>query len=299
MNSAQERYISACPVGCSTPLAVTDIVLPEGPLLACPECGQLVSQASTARYWETMAQFDRADFNQPAGRELKRRFALARRRLARIAALLGKPPVEVRLLDVGCSRGQLIAAAGELGFRAEGVEPAPHIAAAARATGLKVHTGLLEEQHFPDGSFDAVTLFEVLEHLKAPRTLLAECRRVLKPAGVLAISTGNTESWTVAAMGARWDYFQIAKDAGHVSFFNPASIRRLAGNCGFSVARIETARVRFHEKSNVSPWRYAMGKIAAELLNWPARLAGRGHDMLAYLRRPAAAGEWEMRNGKR
>ncbi len=43
--------------------------------------------------------------------------------------------------------------------------------------------------------------------------------------------------------------------------------------------------MKFHEKDAVSPMRYAVGKVGAELLNVPARLAGRGHDMLAYLRR--------------
>jgi len=274
-------------VGCAAPLAATDIVLPEGALLRCPECGQLVSQASAARYWETMTQFDAPDFNQPAGRELERRFTVARRRLATIARLRGKPPRQIRLLDVGCSRGQFIAAAAELGFDAEGVEPAPQIAAAARADGLKVHTGLLEEQRFPDTAFDAVTLFEVIEHLKEPCALLAECRRILRPGGVLALSTGNTASWTVAAMGARWDYFHIAKDGGHVSFFNPGSVRRLAAQCGFEVARIGTARVKFFEKGDAPRGLYVLAKLAAEFLNLPARRAGRGHDMLAYLRRPA------------
>lgn len=279
-----EAYITICPVGCTASLVATDIVLPEGPLLRCPDCGQLVSQASAARYWQTMSQFDRPDFNQPAGRELQRRFSVAHRRLMMIARLLGKSPAAIRLVDVGCSRGQFVQAAAELGFAAEGVEPAPHMASAAQAAGLKVHQGLLEELDLPLGSFDAATLFEVVEHLKAPRVLLSACRRILKPDGLLVITTGNAASWTAAAMGARWDYFDMAKDGGHVSFYNPRSICRLAAACGYTVERIETARVKFHEKADAPRWLYATGKIAAELLNLPARLAGKGHDLLAYLR---------------
>jgi len=196
----------------------------------------------------------------------------------------------VRLLDVGCSRGLFVEAAVGLGFQAEGVEPAPHVAAAARAAGLNVHTGLLDAQGFPGESFDAVTLFEVVEHLKDPGSLLRECCRVLKPGGIILLSTGNAMSWTVTAMGARWDYFQIALDGGHISFFNPESIRRLAENSGFTVERIQTARVRFHDKGDVPAWRYVATKAAAELLNYPARLFSRGHDLLAYLRRPVADG---------
>ena len=284
MNFVQERFIESCPVGCAAPLLATDIVLPEGPLLRCADCGQLVSQASATRYRETMARFDRSDFNQPAGRELERRFAVARRRLRVIAALLNKRPAAIRLVDVGCSRGQFVQAAAERGFEAEGVEPAPHIAAAAQAAGLKVHQGLLEELDFPPGSFDAATLFEVVEHLGEPRELLNACHRILKPGGILVISTGNAASWTAAVMGSRWDYFHMAKDGGHVSFYNPVSIRRLAANCGYAVERLETARVRFHEKADVPRWVYAIGKTAAELLNLPARLAGKGHDLLVYLR---------------
>ena len=279
------RHIDTCPVGCAASLEPTALVLPEGPLLQCTACAQLVSQVSAARYWEAMQAFDEPQFNQPTPREAARRVSVAQRRLKRIAALLGQSPAASRLIDVGCSRGHFVAAAGSLGFKAEGVEPAPHIAAAARDTGLVVHQGLLEDLRLPDASFDAVTLFEVIEHLQAPIPLLRECARILKPGGILCITTGNAASWTVAFVGARWDYFHIEKDAGHVSFFNPASLALLAQRGGFRPERIETARVKFFDKGEVGRVRYTLGKFAAELMNLPARLAGRGHDMIAYLRR--------------
>jgi SAM-dependent methyltransferase len=118
--------------------------------------------------------------------------------------------------------------------------------------------------------------------------LLAECRRILKPGGILLVSTANAESWTAAAMGAHWDYFDMERDGGHISFYNPRSIAKVAANAGFEVARVDTARVKFHDKENTPRWRYVLGKLTAEALNLPARLAGRGHDMLAYLRKPSA-----------
>lgn len=277
-------YVAACPVCCGTALEATELQLPEGALRRCTHCGQLLSVASELRYWETMASFNAPGFNQLAPRELGRRRKVAQRRLKTILRLLGKPAADIRLVDIGCSRGQFVDFAAREGFAAEGVEPAPDIAAAARRSGLKVRTGLLEEQHYADATFDAASLFEVVEHLREPLSLLRECRRILKPGGLLIISTGNAASWTVGAMGARWDYFHMEKDGGHISFFNPQTIATLACSCGFEVARIETARVKFHEKGEVSPALYAAGKIVAELLNLPARLAGRGHDILAYLR---------------
>ncbi|MGV3628285.1 MAG: class I SAM-dependent methyltransferase [Betaproteobacteria bacterium] len=286
-NPGAGPYVTTCPVGCTAPITDTDIVVAEGALRRCNGCGQLLSRTSTARYNETMAQFNAADFNTPQGRELERRQAVARQRLSRIAVLLGKVATDIRVLDVGCSRGQFVAAAIAAGYRAEGVEPAPRIAEAARAAGVPVRTGLLEEQHFPDGSFDALTLFEVIEHLREPLPLLAECRRVLKPGGILLVSTANAASWTAAAMGSGWDYFDMQKDGGHISFYNPGSMAKIAANAGFAVARLDTARVKFHDKENTTRPLYVAGKLAAELLNLPAQLAGRGHDMLAYLRKPA------------
>lgn len=280
----QQPYIETCPVGCVSTFAATDIFLPEGNLLRCDACGQLVSRIDESAYALSMRQFDQPGFNRIDESTAVRRFKVARRRLVKIRHWLGQPALAARVLDVGCSRGSFLEAGLSMGFQMEGVEPAANIAAAARESGLKVHTGFLQDQRFPSASFDAVTLFEVVEHLKQPLPLLIECRRVLKTGGVLLISTGNAESWTVRHMRERWDYFQIAKDGGHISFFNPHSMELLATRAGFKVERIETARVKFHDKGEVSRPRYLMTKLLAEMLNVPARYAGRGHDMLAYLR---------------
>lgn len=283
------RYIEACPVGCAAALTSTDIVLPEGPLLRCNACGQLMSQISEADYLSSMRAFNDAGFNLPDAHAAGRRARHAGRRLARIRALLGgQLERRLRLIDVGCSRGDFVAAATAAGFEAEGVEPAAQIAAAARIAGRNVHTGLLEAQRFADGQFDAVSLFEVVEHLRTPLALLQECRRILRPGGIMLISTGNGASWTARAMKARWDYFQTDKDAGHISFFNPQSIARLAEHASFEVAELTTNRVRFAEKGDLPGAAYMTAKLAAEALALPARLCGRGHDMLVYLRRPAA-----------
>jgi len=279
-----DRYVKACPVGCRSQLLPSPIVMPEGALLECSECGQLVSQVSTERYWSTMRAFDDPGYSQLARRESERSVAVANRRLRKITRLLDRTPQDTRLLDIGCSRGHFLAAAVAAGYDAEGVEPAPRIAAAARAAGLRVSDGRLDEVRFADAAFDALTMFEVIEHVNDAVALVLECRRILKPRGILCLSTGNARSWTVAAMGPRWDYFQIEQDAGHISFFNPRSVRALAGRTGFEVEAIRTSRVKLAERSELSGLAYRGLKVVSELLNVPARLAGRGHDMLVYLR---------------
>src|SRR5471032_3126226 len=98
MTDPAPPYVNACPVGCRAPLAPTALVLREGPLRRCDECGQLLSSIGELAYWESMRQFDQHEFNQPAPRELARRFHVARRRLDTISALLEKPTAALRVL---------------------------------------------------------------------------------------------------------------------------------------------------------------------------------------------------------
>lgn len=285
MRGAVDRqYIERCPVGCDVSLVRTGIGLPEGPLRRCPACAQLVSSCSEERYWESMQEFDTSTGTLPLPGSEARQRKRSRRRLAIIETKLGMPRQRIRLLDVGCSSGAFLRVAVTDGFQAEGVEPAPQAAQAARDAGLLVHQGRLEDLRLPAASFDAITLFEVIEHLKDPQSLLTECRRLLRGQGLLLIGTGNADSWTARLQGPRWEYFRIDQHGGHVSFFNPVSTRALAGRTGFRVEFIRTRRVSLCDPASVSALGWRVWKAANELLSLPARWAGKGHDMLAVLR---------------
>lgn len=277
-----------CPLECQAGLSATALVLPEGLLLRCNACSQLVSQADAQRYAASMQEFDDPRGTAPDARAAARREELAHRRVRRIAQLVGRATQGMRLLDVGCSSGAFLASAKKLGCEVQGVEPATRAAESARALGLEVFTGTLEQARFADETFDAVTLFEVIEHLTAPIVLLKEIQRVLRPGGVLLVGTGNSASWTVQALGERWDYFSIDRHGGHISFFNPASMHLAAQRSGFEVTRIETRNVNLQDRYSGSRVGYRLAKLAAQLLNAPARALGRGHDMLAYLRKKAS-----------
>lgn len=278
--------IAACPLGCASNLTATKIVLPEGALRRCSTCGQLVSQADADRYASSMLEFDDPLGTAPDPRAAVRREELAHRRVRALAAELGMPLEGLRLLDVGCSSGAFLASARKLGCRVQGVEPATRAAESARAQGLEVFNGTLDAARFPSSSFDAATLFEVIEHLVAPIDLLQEIGRVLRPGGVLLVGTGNAASWTVRSLGAHWDYFSIDRHGGHISFFNPGSMRLAAQRAGFTTIRIETRNVNLQERHRRRSLRYRASKLLGQALNVPARSAHRGHDMLAFLRKP-------------
>jgi 2-polyprenyl-3-methyl-5-hydroxy-6-metoxy-1,4-benzoquinol methylase len=281
-----DRMLDRCPVECDSELIETNIRLSEGNLLQCPACGQLISQIEASEFQASMREFDTETGTLPGAVSQERHDRRAARMFARIKQLAGLPVGQrLRLLDVGCSTGALMISARGEGIEVEGVEPATRAAHAAQAAGLKVFAGTLAEAALPSSEFHAATLIEVIEHLARPGDVLREIRRILMPNGVLAIGTGNAASWTVRLMGGEWDYFQVGRHGGHISFFTPESLRRLAVRCGFRVERIETRHVRFVESYQATKPVYRTLKIIAEVLNGPARWTNKGHDMLMYLRK--------------
>jgi 2-polyprenyl-3-methyl-5-hydroxy-6-metoxy-1,4-benzoquinol methylase len=278
-------YLNACPIGCNTSLVISSLQMSEGPLLQCTQCGQLMSQCNEKRYWQSMVEFNTTEGTLPKPDAVERRYRRSKKYLKQIEEMLDKPRSEIRLLDVGCSSGYFLSVAGQLGFQAEGVEPAADALQTARAAGLTVHEGLLQDATFPDQSFDAITLFEVVEHVKDALDLFKECRRILRSGGVILIGTANTASWTFSIMKSRWEYFHIEKHGGHVSFFNPRSMQILAKRTGFDIERIETRSLKFCEKDESNAIIYRLSKIFSELAETPSRLLGRGHDMLVFIRK--------------
>ncbi|MBK7552820.1 MAG: class I SAM-dependent methyltransferase [Syntrophaceae bacterium] len=84
------------------------------------------------------------------------------------------------LVDVGCGRGDFLVRMKALGWNVLGIEPDSIASGLARARGIAVFTGRLEEARLADGIVDQITLNHVLEHTDDPAGLLRECRRVLR-----------------------------------------------------------------------------------------------------------------------
>jgi len=96
----------------------------------------------------------------------------------------------MRVLDVGCGRGEIVRRCAELGVEVYGVDYAPVAVRMAREAGA-VYQADAKQLPFPDACFDRVLMFDLVEHLH-PWELdraLAEARRVLHPAGRLIVHT--------------------------------------------------------------------------------------------------------------
>lgn len=154
----------------------------------------------------------------------------------RIRAL--PPPARSRrLLDVGAAAGFFVAEAASAGWSAVGLEPNPTMVAHARtALGLEVSEGTLESATLSPGSFEAVTLWEVIEHIPAPREMVGAIFELLEPGGFLALSTPDAGSRVARIAGRRWLGWRKVPE--HLYFFDRSSLRRLLTSVGFDIVRM-------------------------------------------------------------
>jgi len=280
-----KRYINQCPIGCESKTIKTEITTEQGVLEKCDFCHQFFSQCSTDEFNRSMMEFNVKNGTWPPPENLPNLERSTLKTLKKIEHLMKLKMGDIKLLDVGCSNGAFIASAKKTGVMCEGVEPAEEAAKAAIKAGLKVHAGYLEQIGLSEKSFDVISLFEVIEHLKDPVSLLTECNRLLKDDGIMVIRTANTDSWTVRLIKGKWHYFDINKHGGHVSFFCRHSMKELATKTGFDMVRFDTHSVTFKQKHSSSKLGYRSAKIFTEILNLPAKLSGNGQEMEVYLKK--------------
>ncbi|MGP9820018.1 class I SAM-dependent methyltransferase [Salinarimonas sp. NSM] len=140
-------------------------------------------------------------------------------------------------LDLGCGTGSNLARL-DTRFVPHGIEISSALAAQAGAYatargGSVVHASALEGlAAFPDGFFTAALLRSYLEHDWQAREVLAALHAKMAPGGLAAVKVPNYGSWNRRIMGARWCGFRLPD---HVNYFDPASLRRLGEETGFTV----------------------------------------------------------------
>ena len=138
-----------------------------------------------------------------------------------------------KVLDVGCGNGSYLDHLRRLGWEVRGVEIAQRAVETARQQfGIDVFCGALEEAHFPNEHFDAVTLWHVLEHLHSPLESLREIRRILLRGGHLLLTVPNIASAQASLFGDKWIHLDLPR---HLYFFTPATMRAMLDKAGFTV----------------------------------------------------------------
>jgi SAM-dependent methyltransferase len=211
-------------------------------LISCQACG-LTCRRDLPRAEDLEAIYDHTYFGGPdtpsepenyldylADEDAHRQ--TARRRLR----FVGRWMTPGALLDVGAAAGFFVDEARHAGWDAEGVDVAPSMTEWGRERlRVAVQTATFAAMVAPNRAFDAVTMWDYIEHSTDPRGDMRKALDMLRPGGVLILSTGDIGSVLARLSGVRW---HLLTPKHHNFYFSPRTMRAMLDRVGFSVERI-------------------------------------------------------------
>lgn len=159
--------------------------------------------------------------------------------------LEGVRPGKGRLLDIGCAVGTLLKAAAARGWKAEGVETAPALAAVAAGLGFAVSAAPVEEAGLARGGFEAIVLSEVFSQMKDPAAAAAEVYALLAPGGAVYIREFNASFHLSLASLERRGVFKplgAAPCVLHDYNFRARTLRGMLARAGFTEIEVSNSR---------------------------------------------------------
>jgi 2-polyprenyl-3-methyl-5-hydroxy-6-metoxy-1,4-benzoquinol methylase len=163
-----------------------------------------------------------------------RKNRMGKERFEYSVARLGLDQSRATILDLGCGAGWFLSYLKERGVKARGLEVNPMAVRFCESRGLDVSDSRLGDE--ADGTYDVITMFDVLEHLDDPIEVLATARNKLKPGGFVVGYTPNIHSIAYELMGSKQNTLLPFE---HVGFFSPRSFAHLASETGFEVHTVE------------------------------------------------------------
>ena len=208
-------------------------------------------------------------------------FPLRRAKSDREVRHLTRPETGGTVLDVGCGNGDFLIQAQRAGWRALGVDLDPAAVASCRRAALDASEGTIETVDLPQGSLDAVTFGDVIEHLHRPRAALARAHELLRPGGFVWLATPNLASRGHARFGPEWLGLDPPR---HLVVFTRGALDQAVAEAGFEIVARPTA--------SFTDWVYGRSALLAAggRPSVAARLRTRLADVLALVR-PARAEE--------
>ena len=203
-------------------------------VVSCNSCGlvrsdPVASEELLARLYES-SSFDYSDEVELIQATYGRALGWLERQVPRRDALL----------EIGCGNGFFLQQARRQGWKeARGVEPsADAVARAPAELGGAIVQDVMRSGLFAPESFDAVCLFQVLDHIAKPLELLEECLTVLRPGGCVLALNHNIAAWSARLLGER----SPIVDVEHTYLYSPATMRAIFTKAGFVDPQVRSVR---------------------------------------------------------
>lgn len=143
-------------------------------------------------------------------------------------------PMKSRVLEIGCGTGLLLRRIRDAGYQATGLEVSKSASETARGAGLRIITASFPTPE-PLGTFDAVVVSHVVEHVASPVAFLREVVQKTSCRHLLLVQT-NHQGLAPRFLGPRWYAWMPEQHYWH---FTTASLERLMGQLNFAPLECE------------------------------------------------------------
>lgn len=150
------------------------------------------------------------------------------------------PATHPALLDAGCGAGPALAYLQKEGYRVVASDFIffPLLEAHKRAPSVPLlNSDLNYGLPFADATFDIILASEVVEHLAQAEIFLQDARRVLKPGGVLLLTTPNLWDIRRVFSGKNWSGY---RDPSHINLMTPRRLQQLLTAAGYATVDWKT-----------------------------------------------------------
>ncbi len=227
--------IQKCPV-CGVHLPAAAERFPDKTFFTCGKCGieYLVSFLPGRISYEHNYFF--SEYRKQYGKTYLEDFDYIRRLSAERLKIIAKKAKGRTILDVGCAYGPFVKEALDRGWAPAGLEVVKEAAEYVRTVlGIPVMCGSFEKAVF-EGTYDAVTMWFVLEHFKNVGSVLAKVNGIVKIGGVFAFSTPNSSGITGKSSRR---FFLNGSPGDHFTVWNPRLVTKILHMFGFRVVRIK------------------------------------------------------------
>jgi len=144
------------------------------------------------------------------------------------------------LLDMGCSSGAFLQSLSGNGWNLFGIEMSEKSAKQAHVkSGAHVFVGNISDAPYAPSVFDAITCFDVFEHLRDPQNVIAKVAEWLKPGGIFYILVPNVDAAEARIFKSYWHGLELPR---HLFHYSSASLKVLTQSVGLQQILLETRR---------------------------------------------------------
>ena len=209
-------------------------------VVECMNCGLIyVNPQNDRRFYHRLYSSSKY-FKNPVGTHIGYLDYLEEKEIHMMNAERRLKSIEVytngsRILDIGCATGFFLDVARRKGWDTYGVELSEWASEhAKKGLELNVFCGELKEARFDDNFFDVVTLYGTIEHILDPMAEFLEVERILKPGGLIIVSTEDVDCFLSHLQGKKYAAF---KREEHTYFFKKKMVFRMLEKAGFKVIK--------------------------------------------------------------